>query len=123
MLRVAFDVLIAAAAMGGGLAVLYLRGAGATTPHPALPLAHGALGAFGLALLVAVLRRGLPPAVDGTSGFGIIAAAFLGLTLALGLLIAFAQWRGRRPGGLLVATHASLAIAGVVVLATLVALG
>jgi len=123
MLRVAFDVVIAAAVLGAGLAILYLRGPIAKRPHAALPLAHGVLGAAGLALLAAVLRGGLPPAINGTAGFGAIAAAFLGLALAFGLLIAFAGWRGRRPGGLLVATHASLAIAGVVMLVTLIALG
>ena len=122
MLRVAFDVVIAGAVLGAGLAILYLRGA-AAAPHLALRLIHGVLGAAGLAVLVVVLRRGLPPAVNGTAGFGAITAAFLGLALAFGLLIAFVGWRGRRPGGLLVATHASLAIAGVVMLVTLVALG
>jgi hypothetical protein len=122
MIHLAFYLFVAAALMGTGLAVLYARGPAARRPPAAIPLVHGTLGMAGLVLLVAVLRHGLPATDTGTGDFGAIAAGFLGLTLAFGLLIALAGWRGRRPGGLLVATHASLAIAGVVVLATLVAL-
>lgn len=123
MIRIAFDVLAVAALFGAGLAVHYLRGPAAMRPHPSLPLVHGALGAGGLGLLIAVLHDGLPQTDNGTSGFGTIAAAFFGAALALGLLIALTAWRGRRPGGVVVATHASMAIAGLVVLLTLVALG
>ncbi|MGH7012878.1 MAG: hypothetical protein ACREEL_01780 [Stellaceae bacterium] len=123
MIRLAFDVLIAAALLGAGLAVHYLRGPTARRPHPALPLVHGALGAAGLGLLIVVLRAGLPRLGNGTSGFGVIAAGLFGLALALGLAIAHAAWRGRRPGSLVVGTHASLAITGLVVLLVLVALG
>jgi len=122
MLHLAFVVLAIAALFGAGLVVLYLRGSSAPRPPQALPLAHGSLGAAGLILLLAVLRRGLPPTDNGTAGFGLIAAGFFGLALMLGLVIAAINWRGRRPGGLVVATHASIAIAGVVVLVALVAL-
>lgn len=123
MLHLAFAILAAAALIGVGLAVFYLRGPSALRLPPALPLVHGALGAAGLGLLIVVLRHGLPPTDNGTAGFGLIAAGFFGLALVLGLLIASVAWRGRRPGGLVVATHASVAIAGIVVLAVLVALG
>jgi len=123
MLHLAFAVLAVAALIGVGLAVLYLRGPAVRRPPLALPLVHGSVGATGLALLIVGLRHGLPPADNGTGGFGLIAAGFFGLALLLGLLIAWIAWRGRRPGGLVVATHASIAIAGVVVLTALVALG
>ena len=122
MIRIAFDVLVIAALMGAGLAALYLRGPNAPRPPLALPLVHGAFGAAGLTLLIVVLRHGLPPSDNGTGGFGVIAAGFFGLALAFGLLIAWIALRGRRPGGLVVATHASVAIAGLVVLLTLIAL-
>ncbi|MGH6973210.1 MAG: hypothetical protein ACRED7_07940 [Stellaceae bacterium] len=122
MLHLAFAVLTVAALFGAGLTILYLRGSSAPRLPQALPLAHGALGAAGLILLIVVLRHGLPPMDNGTAGFGLIAAGFFGLALVLGLSIAAIGWHGRRPGGLVVATHASVAIAGVVVLAALVAL-
>ena len=122
MLHLAFAVLAVAALFGAALAILYLRGSSAPRLPPALPFAHGVLGAVGLILLMVVLGHGLAPTDNGTAGFGLIAAGFFGLALALGLLIAAIAWRGRRPGGLVVATHASVAIAGVVVLAALVAL-
>lgn len=122
MLQLAFAVLAAAALFGAGLAVRYLRGPSAPRLPQALPLAHGSLGVAGLILLIAVLRHGLPSTDNGTAGFGLIAAGFFGLALVLGLLIAALAWRGRRPGGLVIGTHASVAIAGIVVLAALVAL-
>jgi hypothetical protein len=123
MMHLAFDVLAAAALIGAGLALHYLRGPAAKPPRPLLMFVHGALGAAGLGLLLAVLRHGLPRTDNGTSGFGIIAAACIGVALASGLVIALVTWRGRRPGGFVVATHASIAVAGLVVLLTLVALG
>jgi hypothetical protein len=83
---------------------------------------HGTLGAAGLAVLLFALNRGLPRSATGTTGFGPAAALLLGLALAAGLAIAFAAVRQRRPAGLLVAIHASLAVAGFVVLWTLVSL-
>ncbi len=122
MIRTAFDVLLAAAVMGAVLGVLYLRGAAASRPHPALAPAHGVVGLAGFALLVAALRHGLPASDTGTSGFGAIAAACFAVALGFGLLIAWMAWRRGRPAGLAVAIHASLAIGGLVVLLALIAL-
>lgn len=123
MLDLAFGVLTAAALIGAGLAVHFARGPAVRQPPAAIPLVHGGLGAIGLAVLGVVIRHGLPSAGNGTADFGSIAAGFLAVALLCGLLILFAAWRRRRPSGLLVATHASLAIAGIVLLLTLVALG
>ena len=115
----AFAILCVAVAIGAALAIRYLYRPSLRAPWP-IPLAHGALGAAGLAVLLLVLRKGLPPSSAGTAGFGPTAAALLALALALGLAIGLSR---RRPPGLLVAIHAGLAIAGFVVLWTLVSLG
>ncbi len=62
-------------------------------------------------------------ALWGPAGFGRISAALLALALVLGLGIAWASWRGQRPAGALVGAHAAVAIAGLVVLWALLALG
>jgi LPXTG-motif cell wall-anchored protein len=123
VLHLAFDILSAAALIGGGLAVQFARGPSARRPPVVIPLIHGALGITGLALLLIVIRHGIPSTGTGTGNFGTVAAGFFCVALLLGLLIAIGSWRRGRPGGLLVATHASLAIAGVVLLLTLVSLG
>lgn len=122
-LGLAFAILCGAVAIGAWLAIQRLRGATAGRPPWPAPFAHGALGTAGLAILIRVLRHGLPPSAMGTTGFGPAAALLLGLALALGLVIAYAASRQRRPAGLLVAIYASLAIAGFVALWTLVGLG
>lgn len=122
MLILALALLCAAAAIAGGLAVLYLRGPQAKAPPAPLLAAHAILGTASLAALILALHRGLPHSGMGTSGFGPTAAGLLALALAFGLLLARASSRRRRPGELLVGTHAGLAIAGLVVLLTLVAL-
>ena len=117
MLRLAFGLLCVAAAFGGGLALVYLKG----RPVPSgLGVLHGWLGAASLGLLLAALRGGLPSHRMGTTGFGPIAAVMLSLALALGLL--FVLRRGR-PNGAMVGAHAGLAITALVLLLTLVALG
>lgn len=123
MLDIAFDLLLAAALIGAVLAVQFARGPSAMRPPVAIALVHGALGIGGLALLIVIIRHGLPSTGVGTAGFGAIAAGFFGAALLLGGLIAISGWRRGRPSGLLVGTHASLAIVGVVLLLTLVALG
>lgn len=122
MLTLAFALLCGAALFGAALAIRYLAGTGAKPPPAALPPVHGTLGAAGLAVLILALRRGLPESSLDTAGFGPIAAALLGSALALGLATAPAAWRQRRPAGTLVGAHAGLAIAGLVMLLTLVAL-
>jgi hypothetical protein len=121
MIELAFAMLSAAGLIGIGLAIAYLRGPEAKPPHPAIPLVHGALGGTSLLALVAALGAGLPKTGMGTSGFGAISAGLLGLAFVLGLTLAILR-RYRRPPGALVGAHASLAIAGFVILLALIAL-
>ena len=123
MLDLAFGLLCAAALLGTGLAILYLKGASAKPPAVSVLVAHAALGAAALVVLVVALSRGLPQTGMGTTGFGRVAGVLLALALAVGLMLAHAARQRRRPSELLVGTHAGLAIAGFVVLLTLVALG
>lgn len=121
MLLLALVVLCSAAVLGGFLAVSYFRGA----PAPPLVLAiHAALGVASIITLRIALRHGLPHSGMGTAGFGPTATALLALTLVLGLRIAWLAWRRRRrPSELLVGTHALVAISGLVLVLSLVALG
>jgi hypothetical protein len=126
MTELAFAILCAAALIGLGLAVRYMRGATARPARPtiaSIPAVHGAVGAAGLAVLLATLGRPRPPTAMGTAGFGATSAALLGLALLLGLFIAATIWRGRRPAGALIGAHAGFAIAGLVVLLALIVLG
>ena len=118
-LTFAFYLLGAAVALGGGLAVHFMRGAAARRPPFPILLAHGVLGAVGLGLLLLALHRGLPPSAAGIAGFGPAAAVFIALALLLGAAIALFR---TRPQGVLVVFHASLAIAGFVMLWTVVSL-
>jgi hypothetical protein len=122
MLTLAFSLLCGAALFGVALGVHYLAGADARKLPAALPPLHGILGAAGLACLLLALRHGLPESHFGTASFAPIAAVLLGLALAFGLAITPAAWRRRRPAEPLVGAHAGLAIAGLVMLLTLVAL-
>ena len=119
-LESAFYIVCAAVALGSGLAIQFIRGPMVRRPPRPVAAIHGVLGAAGLAALLEMLRHGLPPSAMGTTGFTPASAILFALALALGLLMALRQ---RRPAGVLVAIHASLAIAGFVVLWTVVSLG
>jgi hypothetical protein len=123
MTTLAFATLCAAALLGSGLALFYLRSSAARPPHWAVAVLHGGLGAASLALLLVARSHGVPHAAMGTAGFGRAAAGLLAVALALGLLILGASWRRRRPSGALVGAHVSFAVAGLVVLWALIRLG
>jgi hypothetical protein len=118
-LETAFYILCAAVALGGALTLPYLRVTARRLPWP-IRLTHGVVGAVGLATLFWALYLGLPPSTMGTAGFGPASVVFIGLALILGLAIALFRLR---PPGVIVAFHAGLAIAGFVVLWTVVGLG
>lgn len=122
-LESSFYLLGAAVALGSGLAIQFIRGPAVRPAPRPVAAVHGVLGAAGLAALLLALRRGLPPSATGTAGFVPAAAILLGLALVAGLLIALAAWPRRRPAGVLVAIHASAAVAGFVVLWTVMSLG
>jgi hypothetical protein len=121
MLVLALYLLCGAATIGAILAIRYLKGS-AKPAIPIVPAVHAILGAASLTALIFALSRGLRHTGMGTAGFGPTAAVLLSLALALGVLLARASWRRKRPGELLVGAHAGLGIAGLVLLLTLVAL-
>ena len=123
MIELAFGILCAAALLGLGLAFLYLRGPPARRPHPAVPALHGAVGVASLLVLVAARDHMRTNNAMGTAGFRSWGIGLLALALLLGLAIAWASWRGRRPAGALVGAHAGFAIAGLVMLLALIVLG
>jgi hypothetical protein len=123
MIELAFGVLCAAALIGLGLALVYLQGRAAKPPHPAVAALHGVVGATSLVILLAALSRPQPHDVMGAAGFGGVSAALLVLALVLGLAIGTAAWRGRRPSGALVGAHAGFAVAALVMMLALIALG
>jgi hypothetical protein len=118
-----FVILVVAAAIGALLAIPFLRGKDVRRAPWVVALGHGALGTAGLGMLLAALWQGVPASGMGTVGFGSGAAVLFGLALTLGILIALASFGRRRPAATLVAVHASLAIAGLVVLWAFVSLG
>jgi hypothetical protein len=123
VIELAFAILCVAVLSGSALAILYARGTQLSPPHRAVPPLHGALGAAALLALLLALVRGVPPSHMGTGGFAPLAAGLLAAAFSMGLALALLSWRKARPAGALVGAHASLAIAGFVLLLALVALG
>lgn len=125
LLPASFGLVIAAALLGTVLALLHLRSAG-PLPHRAPPwpfgAAHGVIGAGGLAALFVALRGPPRGVAYGVGPFGLFSAALLTLALLAGLLLLSVLWLGRR-GGFFIALHASLAVAGIVILAAYTLLG
>jgi hypothetical protein len=123
MVELALCILCLAAALGLGLAFTDLQGPQAWAPHPAIAALHGALGLAGLAMLLTALAHPRPQSAMGTAGFRTTSAALLTLALLLGLVMAHAIWRRRRPAGVLIGAHAAFAIAGLVLLLAVLVLG
>lgn len=116
MLIIAFVILAVAVLLGTVLAVLHMQSEGrASLPGPLAAL-HGLLGIGGLGCLALALRgppRGLGHA---PASFGIMATALIAPAALLGLWFIVAQFRKRRPAGLLIGIHATLAVSGFVML-------
>lgn len=119
MLTWAFSVLCLAAT--GGVALIALSQWRRPTGRVWLPgAAHGLIGLAGFVLLLLGLR-GPPRGVQtGASGFGAVAAVLIGLGLALGLAVVASRLRRRPVSPLALGIHATLAVAGLVMLAAYV---
>ena len=90
------------------LALLYIRGA--STRRPVVGVIHGVTGAVGFGLLVIALQGPRRGDALGVGSFGMFAAVLLAMTLAIGPCIPLLAKRSPRVAGVVVATHASLAI-------------
>lgn len=98
---------------GAVLAVLYLRGTGGR--KPILAILHGLVAAAGFGFLLVALQGPRRGDAMGVGSFGIVASVLLGIALVLGPFISISHRRSLAAGGAVIATHASLAIAGFVV--------
>jgi hypothetical protein len=99
--------------LGLVLALLFAHG----TAYPRLVgWLHGALGVAALVLLLLALRGPPRGMAMGAGSFGVIAAWLLGVALVFGLLMLNRSLRRGTIPGAAVAVHATLAIAGFVVL-------
>lgn len=109
-------ILTAAAVAGVSLFILYpviKPSARAWWPG----LVHGSIGLTGLALLVAALRDTPPRGLrEGAGSFGWIAAGLFAGGLLLGVAVIARRWSRKSPGVLILGMHATLAIAGIMML-------
>jgi len=96
--------------LGVTLALLYLRG----RRVPILGALHGLVGASGLGLLIVTLQGSRRGDAMGVGSFGEVASVLFGIALALGLFIPLLNRLRPRSSGLVIATHASVAITGFV---------
>ena len=110
--------LLAAGALVG-LALIALANAAPSRDRIWLPgLAHGLLAALGSILLVAGWIRGPVRGVEqGASSFGTAATGLVVSGLFLGIMLFVSRLRTKRPAMLLIALHATLGVAGLVMLA------
>ena len=112
MLLGSFFVLLAAGTLGSVLAALHLR---SDAPPPrAFGALHGVVGGAGLLGLVIALRGPPRGVAMGVGAFGTVAAVLFSVTLVVGLALLVLR---RRLSGAIIALHASIAIAGIVILA------
>jgi hypothetical protein len=117
MLIAAFAVLAAVVALGTALAVIHLRGRAASAVPWPLRTLHGLFGIAGLVCLLLSLR-GPPRGLDqGVASFGAISAALIALAALAGLGVLSIHVVKKRRAGTLMGLHATLAVAGFVVLA------
>jgi hypothetical protein len=119
----AFVIVAIAVLLGSVLGALHLQSEGRTAPPWLLAALHGLLGIGGLGCLILALRgpaRGLNQA---TGSFGIIAAALIALAALLGVGFMATRLLKRRPVGVLIGVHATLAVSGFVILAAYVFAG
>lgn len=117
MLTASVVAMLAALCLGLWLSVRVLLQDGPGQPAPVTGLLHAGAGIATVVCLFLALggpRRGV---ATGASGFGWIAFVLLCITLSAGALIAATRLRRLTPSVMLVAGHATLGIAGIVILA------
>jgi hypothetical protein len=123
MLIAGYVVLGIALLLGSVLAVLHLQTDGAVGPPWMLAALHGLVAVAGLGCLLLALR-GPPRVLDhGTAGFGTIAAVLIAAAALLGAGFLATRLLRRRPLGLLIGIHATLAVSGFVILTAYVLAG
>ena len=116
MLIAAFITLGIAVSIGSGLAIQYLHTEGTKPPPWQFALLHALFALGGLGCLLLALR-GPPRGLDrGTGSFGIIAATLIVMAASVGGLMLAARTLKKRPAGILVGVHATLAVGGFVIL-------
>ncbi|HEY2618493.1 MAG TPA: hypothetical protein VGI78_14230 [Acetobacteraceae bacterium] len=122
MLRLSFGLLLTTAVLGGLLAALRLRSRNASAGW--IPgVLHGVCGVIGLIALLFALRG--PPRGEamGVASFGRIAALLLTIALVAGLAILVLRLRRHPMTSLIIGIHATIAIAGIVMLAAYTLVG
>ena len=98
------------------MAIQYLHTEGTKPPPWPLALLHALFALGGLGCLFFALR-GPPPGLDrGTGSFGIIAATLIVMAALVSGLMLAARTLKKRPAGILVGIHATLAVGGFVIL-------
>jgi hypothetical protein len=117
MLNAAFFILAAAVLLGVLLAVLYLRGEGAVAAPWPLAALHAGVALGGFVCLLFGLRGPARGAETGTASFGVMAALLIAAAAIMGGVLFMMHRPGRRLSGTLIGVHATLAIAGFVILA------
>ncbi len=113
MLNAAFWILSATVAAGLAIACFYLLERPIRGLARLLSVGHGLLGVAGSTLLFVPIASG----ASDRNGMGRAATGLLIATLIGAAVLVFAQVRRRRPPGLVVMLHATLGVAGYVILA------
>ncbi len=113
MLDAAFWILGMTVAAGLALGCFYLQERPIRGWARWTSVGHGLLGVAGSALFLASMAAGAPD----RSGMGQAATCLLVGALIGAAVVVVAQARRRRPSGLVVALHATLGVAGYVILA------
>lgn len=116
MLNAAFWILGVTVAAGLAIGCFYLQERPIRGLARLLSVGHGLLGVAGSTLLFVPIAAG----ASDRSGMGQAATGLLVATLMGAGVLVFAQVRRRRPPGLVVALHATLGVAGYVILAAYV---
>ncbi len=108
----------------GGMLLFALYGRIASRGGIWLPGAlHGALGVAGLLLLLAGLSGPARGVTTGVASFGRVAAVLVGVAALAGAVVFVGRLRGRGPSAVVLGVHASLAVAGLVMLVAYVGAG